>query len=61
MQWEDQYKLTGSTVPQSVQKLLQALERIEKAFPTKKDNHKGPKSGSTGGSSSKKKMVSFDD
>ncbi len=35
------------------------LERIEKAFPTKKDNREGPKSGSTGGSSSKKRMVTF--
>jgi hypothetical protein len=61
-QWQDQYELTGSTVPQSVRKLLEALERIEKAFPTEKDNREGPKSGLTGGSSSKKqKMVSFDD
>ena len=33
-QWQDQYELTGNTVPQSVQKLFEALERIEKAFPT---------------------------
>ena len=59
-QWQDQYKLTGNTVPQSVQKLLQVLERIEKAFPTKKDC-KRPKTGTTGGSSSKKKMVTFSD
>ena len=45
-QWQDQYKLTGSTVPQSVQKLLEALEHIKKAFPTEKD-HEGLKSGST--------------
>ena len=32
--WQDQYELTGGTVPQSVRKLLEALERIEKAFPT---------------------------
>jgi len=36
-QWQDQYELTGNTVPQSVRKLLEALERIEKAFPTEKD------------------------
>ncbi len=59
-QWQDQYKLMGSTVCQSVWKLLEVLERIEKTFTTKKDR-KGPKSYSTGGSSSKKKMVSFDD
>ena len=58
--WQDQYELTGSTIPQSVRKLLEALERIEKAFPTKKDREK-PKAGATGGGSSKKKMVSFDD
>ena len=37
-QWQDQYKLTGNTVPQSVRKLLEALERIKKAFPTEKDH-----------------------
>ena len=56
--WQDQYKLTGGTVPQSIRKLLEALECIEKAFPTKKDREK-PKAGATGGGSSKKKMVSF--
>ena len=39
--WQDQYELTGDTVPQSVRKLLEALERIEKAFPTEKER-KGP-------------------
>ncbi len=34
--WQDQYKLTGGTVPQSIRKLLEALECIEKAYPTKK-------------------------
>jgi len=34
--WHDQYELTGITVPQSVCKLLKALERIDKAFPTEK-------------------------
>jgi hypothetical protein len=32
----------GGTVPQIVHKLLKALERIEKAFPTEK-GHEGPK------------------
>ncbi len=32
--WQDSYELTGSTVPQSVCKLLEALECIEKAYPT---------------------------
>ena len=50
----------GGTVLQSVHKLLGALERIEKAFPTKNE-FKGPKAGATGGGSSKKKMVSFID
>ena len=40
--WQDQYKLTGATVPQSVCKLLEVLERIEKAFPTDKE-HEGPR------------------
>ncbi len=43
-----------------MRKLLEALEHIKKAFPTKKEC-KGPKSGATGGGSSKKKMVSFND
>ena len=59
-QWQDQYELTGNTVLQSVQKLLKALERIEKAFPTKMDRDR-PKTGTTGGSSSKKRMVTFSD
>ena len=58
--WQDQYELTGGTVPQSIRKLLEVLECIEKVFPTKKD-HEKPKAGATGGGSSKKKMVSFDD
>ena len=41
-------------------KLLKALERIEKAFPTEKD-HERPKAGAPGGGSSKKRMVSFSD
>ena len=43
-----------------MRKLLKMLENIEKAFPTKKD-HKNPKAGTTGGGSSKKRMVSFND
>jgi hypothetical protein len=58
--WQDQYKLTGVTVPQSVRKLLDALERIEKTFPTEKEC-KGPKASATEGGSSKKRMVSFSD
>ena len=58
--WQDQYELTGGTVPQSVRKLLEALERIEKAFPTEKERE-GPKASMTGGGSSKKRMVSFSD
>jgi hypothetical protein len=56
--WQDQYELTGGTVPQSIRKLLEALECIEKAFPTKKER-KGPKASVNGGGSSKKRMVSF--
>ena len=58
--WQDQYDLTGGTVPQSVRKLLEVLEHIEKAFPTKKECE-GPKASATGGGSSEKRMVSFND
>jgi hypothetical protein len=58
--WQDQYELTGATVPQSVRKLLDALERIEKAFPTDKE-YEGTQTNAKGGGSSKKKMVSFSD
>ena len=44
----------------SIRKLLKALEHIKKALLTKKGCKK-PKAGATGGGSSKKKMVSFDD
>ena len=27
--WQDQYELTGATVPQSIREILEALERIE--------------------------------
>ena len=56
--WQDQYKLTDGTVPPSVCKLLEALDRIKKAFPTKKESE-GPKASVNGGGSSKKRMVSF--
>jgi len=58
--WQDQYKLTGATVPQSVRKLLEALECIKKAFLTKKECN-GPKANVNGGGSSKKRMVAFSD
>ena len=29
--WQDQYELTGATVPQSIRELLEALECIEQA------------------------------
>ena len=58
--WQDQYKLLGGMVPQSVCKLLKVLEHIKKAFPTKKEC-KGSKASATGGGSSKKRMVSFND
>ncbi len=35
--WQDQYELTGGTVPQSVCKLLKVLEHIEKAYLTEKE------------------------
>jgi hypothetical protein len=56
--WQGQYELTGGTVPQSVCKLLNSLEHIEKTFPTKTEC-KGPKASMTGGGSSKKRMVAF--
>jgi hypothetical protein len=57
--WQAQYKLTKDTAPQSVQKLLDALETIKKAFPT---NHKQPKKGKPNPSDSvKRKMVLFND
>jgi hypothetical protein len=50
----------GGTVPQSVCTLLEALERIVKAFLTEKEC-KRSKASATGGGSSKKQMVSFSD
>ncbi len=58
--WQDQYELTGATVPQSIRKLLEALERIEKVFPTDKE-HEGTQASAKGGGSSKRKMVSLND
>ena len=56
--WQDQYKLTGATVPQSICKFLEALECIKKAFPNEKE-HDGTRRSAKGGGSSKKKMVTF--
>ena len=47
-------------MPQSVCKLLKVLECIKKAFLTEKEQE-GQKANATGGSSSKKRMVSFSD
>ena len=56
--WQAQYDLIKDTVPQSVHKLLEALEHIEKAFPTLKDQT--TKKGKTNpGDSNKWEMVSF--
>ena len=48
----------GGAVPQSVLKLLEVLEHIKKAIPTKK-KCEGPKASPTGGGSAKKRMVTF--
>ncbi len=58
--WQDQYELTVGSVPQSVRKLVEALECIEKAYPTDKERER-PKSSTDGGGSSKKRMVTFSD
>jgi hypothetical protein len=58
--WQDQYELTGATVPQSVRELLEALQRIKRAFPTDKVGD-GPKTTAKSSDSSKRKMVSFDE
>jgi hypothetical protein len=58
--WQDQYKLMGATVPQSVYKLLEALEFIKKAFPTEKECE-GTQTSVKGGGSSKKKIPAFSD
>jgi hypothetical protein len=56
--WQDQYELSGLLVPQSVRKLLDVLERIEKAFLTDKVGE-GTKGAAKSGGSAKRKMVSF--
>jgi len=58
--WQDQYELTRATVPQSVRKLLEVVERIEKAYPTDKEC-KAVRKTAKGGGSSKKRMVSFNE
>ena len=55
--WQAQYELTKDTVPQSVRKLLKALECIEKAFSTDKEKDKKGKPNQR--DSNKRKMVSF--
>ena len=52
--WQDQYELTGATVPQSVCKLLEALEHIKKAFLSEKE-HEGTHMSAKGGGLSKKR------
>ena len=56
--WQDKYKLTGATVPQSVCKLLDTLEHIKKASPIEEECE-GTQSSAKGGGSSKKKVVTF--
>ena len=56
--WQNKYELTGATVPQSFRELLEALERIERAFPTDKVGD-GNKTAAKSSNSSKRKMVSF--
>ena len=55
--WQAQYELTVDTVPQSVHKLLEALDHIEKAFPT--DKEKDKKGKINPGDSNKRMMVSL--
>jgi hypothetical protein len=58
--WQDQYELTGATVPPSIRERLEALECIEQAFLTDKVRD-GPKTIAKSSDSSKRKMVSFDE
>jgi hypothetical protein len=58
--WQDQNKLTEAMVPQSIWEILEALECIDKAFPTDKVEE-GPKTNAKSSNSSKRKMVSFDE
>ena len=57
---QDQYKCSGSTLPQRVRKLLKALKCIEKAFTMDKD-HEEPKSGNKQRDTTKRKMKFFDE
>ncbi len=58
--WQDQYKLSGALVPQSVRELLKVFECIEKAYPTDKAGDR-TKNATDATNSSKRKMVSFSD
>ncbi len=57
--WQNQYELSGATVPKSVKELLEALKLIEKAYPTDTVVD-GPKNSAKLTDSSKRKIVSFD-
>eukprot|EP00804_Cyclotella_cryptica_P001257 CCRYP_012760-RA/>CCRYP_012760-RA protein AED:0.37 eAED:0.37 QI:34/0/0.5/1/1/1/2/0/392 len=58
--WQAQYELKAETVPQCVRDLLDDLEKIEKAFPTERDQ--SAKKGKLNPSeSNKRKMVSFNE
>eukprot|EP00804_Cyclotella_cryptica_P029600 CCRYP_017308-RA/>CCRYP_017308-RA protein AED:0.23 eAED:0.61 QI:0/0/0/0.75/1/1/4/0/372 len=58
--WQAQYELKAKTVPQCVRDLLDDLKKIEKAFPTERDQ--SAKKGKLNPSkSNKKKMVSFNE
>eukprot|EP00804_Cyclotella_cryptica_P003933 CCRYP_016103-RA/>CCRYP_016103-RA protein AED:0.41 eAED:0.41 QI:0/-1/0/1/-1/1/1/0/163 len=58
--WQAQYELKAKTVPQCVRDLLDDLEKIEKAFPTERDQ--SSKKGKLNPSkSNKRKMVSFNE
>ena len=58
--WQDRNELSGATCPQSVRKLLEALEFLKKAFLTDKDCE-GPKSSMKPSNSTKRKTISFYD
>eukprot|EP00804_Cyclotella_cryptica_P012152 CCRYP_009841-RA/>CCRYP_009841-RA protein AED:0.19 eAED:0.61 QI:0/0/0/1/1/1/2/0/435 len=58
--WQAQYELKAETVPQCVRDLLDDLEKIEKAFPTERDQ--SAKKGKLNPSeSNKRKMVSLNE
>ena len=58
--WQDQYELSGAMVPQTVRKLVEALEHIKRAYPMD-TVCEGPKGGTKPSDSPKRKMVSFDE